>query len=187
VETSKTSNNIVLPEHLGGHCGITHIDVAILEYFKSKGASTYLDIGCGPGGMLDKALELGYSAQGVDGDFTIPRNNPDKVIIHDYTVGPLKLDTNYDLIWSCEFVEHVEEKYLHNFMETFSLGKTVCMTYAPVGTSGHHHVNCNTEEYWINVFNKYGFTYNVRLTKELRKLSSMKKKFFKRHGLVFQK
>lgn len=176
-----------LPTHLGGHCGITHIDKNILEYFKKAGATSYLDIGCGPGGMLDEALSLGYDVQGVDGDFKVGRKNPNKVCIHDYTNGPLTFDKSFDLVWSCEFVEHVEEKYLDNFMQTFSSGKTVCMTFAPPNTPGHHHVNCNTEEYWIAIFEKYGFTFNQRLTKELRKKSSMKRKFFKKYGLVFKK
>ena len=43
-----------LPDHLGGHMGITHVDKGILKYFKTKGCKTYLDIGCGPGGMTKR-------------------------------------------------------------------------------------------------------------------------------------
>jgi SAM-dependent methyltransferase len=176
-----------LPKHLGGHCGITHIDKSILKYFKEAGANTYLDIGCGPGGMLDEALELGFEVQGVDGDFKVSRKNLDKVYIHDYTTGPVTFDKTFDLVWSCEFVEHVEEKYLDNFMKTFQLGKTVCMTYAPPGKYGHHHVNLKPENYWIEIFEKYGFKYNKDLTTKLRKISSMEREFFREYGLVFKK
>ena len=176
-----------LPKHLGGHCGITHIDESILNYFKESGATSYLDIGCGPGGMLDTALALGFDVQGVDGDFKVERNNPDKVCIHDYTTGPITFDKTFDLVWSCEFVEHVEEKYLDNFMQTFSLGKTVCMTFAPPGKKGHHHVNLKPENYWIQTFEKYGFRYNKDLTIKLRNLSSMEREFFREYGLVFEK
>lgn len=176
-----------LPKHLGGHCGITHVDINILSYFKNLGYTTYLDIGCGPGGMIDTALELGYIVQGVDGDFTVERSNPDKVKIHDYTNGPLVLENTYDLVWSCEFVEHVEEKYLDNFMKTFQSGKTVCMTFAPPGKKGHHHVNLRPEQYWINTFENYGFKYDKDLTVALRKESSMEREFFREYGLVFQK
>lgn len=176
-----------LPNHLGGHCGITHVDIAILNYFKDLGFKSYLDIGCGPGGMIDEALAMGFNVQGVDGDFKVDRNNPDKVFIHDYTTGPITFDKPFDLVWSCEFVEHVEEKYLDNFMQTFSLGKTVCMTFAPPGKFGHHHVNLQTESYWIETFEKYGFKYNNELTTKLRNLSSMKREFFRKYGLVFEK
>lgn len=176
-----------LPKHLGGHCGITHIDESILNYFKESGATSYLDIGCGPGGMLDAALARGFDVQGVDGDYKVERNNPDKVCIHDYTTGPVTFDKTFDLVWSCEFVEHVEEEYLDNFMQTFSSGKTVCMTYAPPGKKGHHHVNLKPENYWIETFEKYGFKYNKELTVKLRNLSSMEREFFRNYGLVFEK
>jgi len=176
-----------LPNHLGGHCGVTHIDNAILEYFKEQNAYTYLDIGCGPGGMLDVALDMGYKGTGIDGDYSVTRNNPDRVIIHDYTSGPLEMDSSFDLVWSCEFVEHVYEKYLPNFMRTFQAGKTVCMTYAPPKKKGHHHVNLQTESYWIDVFERYGFEYNKKLTFDLRKISSMERDFFRNYGLVFER
>lgn len=174
-----------LPKHLGGHCGVTHIDNAILNYFSNLNYKSYLDIGCGPGGMLDVALELGYDVQGIDGDFVVERNNPDKVIIHDYTTGPLELEQSYDLVWSCEFVEHIYEQYLPNFMKTFQAGKTVCMTFAPPGKYGHHHVNLQPEDYWIDTFKNYGFKFNQTLTQELRKISSMEREFFREYGLVF--
>jgi len=175
-----------LPEHLGGHCGITHIDLAILNYFKNNGATSYLDIGCGPGGMLEEALSLGFDVQGVDGDFIVQRTNPNKVIIHDYTTGPIILDKRYDLVWSCEFVEHVYEEYLPNFMKTFQAGKTVCMTYAPPKKKGYHHVNLKPEKYWIRTFESYGFKFNKSLTTHLRSISSMDREFFRNYGLIFE-
>ena len=175
-----------LPDHLGGHMGITHVDRGILQYFKSKGCRSYLDIGCGPGGMLDEAYNLGYYVQGIDGDNTIKRNLPNSVVIHDFTTGPYEFPSTYDLVWSCEFVEHVEQKFLDNFMKVFQKGRTVCMTYAPPGKKGHHHVNCNTKEYWIDTFTQYGFVFNEKLTQEVKRHSSMEREFFREYGLVFE-
>lgn len=175
-----------LPEHLGGHCGITHVDIAILKYFRHLNYKSFLDIGCGPGGMLDSALEIGYTVQGIDGDFIVDRKNPKSVLIHDYTTGPLILEKKYDLVWSCEFVEHVDEKYLDNYMKTMQAGKTICMTYAPPKKKGHHHVNLKPENYWIDTFNKYGFKFNKKLTSELKSISSMEREFFRENGLVFE-
>lgn len=174
-----------LPNHLGGHCGITHIDLAILKHFKNLGYKSYLDIGCGPGGMVEAAHSLGYNVCGVDGDFTIDRSLSENIIIHDYTTGPLELQEKYDLVWSCEFVEHVHEKYVPNFMKTFQTGKTVCLTFAPPNKKGYHHVNLKPEEYWIKTFENYGFTFNKGLTEQLREISSMKREFFREYGLVF--
>lgn len=163
-----------LPNHLGGHKNKTHLDRANLEYMVNKyNVKTMLDIGCGPAGMVNLARELGIDAQGIDGDFEVER--PDvPVTIHDYEKGPGPLgNLTVDFAWSCEFVEHVYEEFVPNFMEDFRRAQYVIMTYAPPGKSGHHHVNCNTEEYWINVFDLYGFDYNTEETQYIRSNSSM--------------
>ena len=60
------------------------------------------------------------------------------------------------------------------------------MTYAPPGKKGHHHVNCNTKEYWIDVFAQYGFVFSKELTEEVKRHSTMEREFFKEYGLVFE-
>ena len=166
-----------LPEHLGGHLNKTHIDEGSLLYMINEYKITsMLDIGCGPGGMVSLALKHGINAYGIDGDFEVERKGLKKeIIIHDYETGPSIFDKQVDLIWSCEFVEHVYEKYLPNFMADFQKGKYIIMTYAPVGKEGHHHVNCNTEEYWIETFYNYGFDYNKEITATIRNISTMNK------------
>jgi len=190
-----------LPTHLGGHKNKTHLDQGALEFaINELNVKTMLDIGCGPAGMVELACKMGVDAQGIDGDFEVER--PDVLVtIHDYASGPSKLELEVDLVWSCEFVEHVYEEYLPNFMADFQRGKTVFMTFAPPNTPGHHHVNCNTKEYWIDVFNRYGFDYSDELTDQLRKNSTMGrwkknketgerfwwKAFVRDNGLVFIK
>jgi len=194
-----------LPKHLGGHMNKTHLDQGSLEYMiNNYNIKTMLDIGCGPAGMVELACNLGINAQGIDGDFKVERPNV-PVIIHDYEKGPSPLDIEVDLVWSCEFVEHVWEEFLPNFMKDFQRGKYVIMTYAPIGKGGHHHVNCNTEEYWINVFEQYGFDYSPELTANIRGVTTMgtrtniakpgkppkwkisKTAFVHKHGLAFIK
>ena len=46
------------------------------------------------------------------------------------------------------------------------------MTYASPGHGGHH-VNENTEQYWIDTLQKYGFTYDPVLTNQMRNASTM--------------
>lgn len=177
-----------LPEHLGGHCGITHTDAGCLEFVsKSLGVKSMLDIGCGPGGMVDYARSVNIEGYGVDGDFTIDRGNISKhITIHDYEQGTSDIETPVDLIWSVEFLEHVDEKCQENYMKDFQLGKYAIITYAPIGWGGHHHVNCNTEEYWIDVFSKYGFNLDEEYTKHIREKSTMKRDFIRDRGLFFR-
>ena len=180
-----------LEEHLGGHNGLTHLDNGALEWAISKlKINSILDVGCGPGGMVELANSLGLDAHGIDGDYTLERYDGSKFTIHDFTKGPALINKRYDLTWSCEFVEHVYEEYIPNFATTMALSKYMIMTYAPVGHTGYHHVNCNTEEYWIHTMLEYGFVYDSNLTNELRKHSTMGRKkkhqFVKNTGLLFR-
>jgi hypothetical protein len=180
-----------LEAHLGGHQGVTHTDEGTLRWAMSKlNITSMLDVGCGPGGMVELANSMGINAHGLDGDYTVTRYDESKFTIHDFTHGPAPVTNNYDLGWSVEFVEHVYQEYIPNYMTSFQACKVFVMTYAPVGATGYHHVNCNTEEYWIETMSNYGFKYNPSLTVELRKHSTMGKKrkhqFLKRTGLLFQ-
>lgn len=177
-----------LPYHLGGHLNRTHIDEGVLDWvIKYFNVRSFLDIGCGPGGMVDLAISKNLEALGVDGDYSIKRSNTDNFFTHDYSLGPLVLDKSYDLVWSCEFVEHVEEKFLQNFMQTFLCGKYVILTYSPPGTPGHHHVNCQTDHYWIKTFESCGFQYQAVETNLLKKYSTMKRDFVRKFGLFFSR
>lgn len=177
-----------LPTHLGGHLNKTHTDENTLSFLIEKfKIESFLDVGCGPGGMVELATKKGLDSLGVDGDFTIKRFDDEKFIIHDYTRGPLFLGKKYDICWSVEFVEHVEEQYIDNYMQTISSANIAVITHAPPDYPGYHHVNCQNAEYWINVFSKYDFNYNNDLSLTIRSISSMRKPFLQRTGLFFQK
>jgi len=171
-----------LPNHLGGHFGYTNMDEGAIKYLNNIGMKTLLDIGCGPGGISKFAKSIGIDSISIDGDWNM---KPD--ILHDYTTGPLKLDKIYDIGWSCEFLEHVEEKFLDNIFETFKCCKKIACTHAIPGQQGHHHVNCKDDKYWIDKFKKYGFILNIKQTEELRKSSSMKANFVRNTGMIFDK
>ena len=71
-------------------------------------------------------------------------------------------------------------------MRTFQAARHVCMTYAPPGTVGYHHVNCREESYWIEVFTHHGFEHDAELTQQLRAASSMRRDFVRHTGLYFR-
>lgn len=178
--------------HLGGHNNKTHLDHGALEWAINKfNINSFLDIGCGPGGMTELATKKDLSALGIDGDYTIKRFSDAHFLIHDFTKGPAPLKDVYDIGWSVEFVEHVYEEYMPNYVAAMQRCKNLIITYAPPGWPGHHHVNCQPEDYWINKMKSYGLIYNEELTRELRSVSTMnvskkpKKAFVKNRGLFF--
>jgi len=171
-----------LPRHLGGHGNICHIDQGILNYFiETYNITSFLDIGCGTGKMVEMAQNRGLNAVGVDGDFTIERNC--NCYIHDYTQGPLYLKATYDLCWSVEFLEHVEEKYIQNFMETFKSARYVALTFSK--KPADRHFNLQNHDYWKNVFDGFGFSYDKEMSLLLKEISTMKREFFQDTGSFF--
>lgn len=176
-----------LAPHLGGHGFETHTDDGAIDYIiKTFDIKSAIDIGCGPGGVVEQFLSRGIDVIGVDGDHLVPRSeNLQKVIqIHDYTLGPF--DCKRDLAWCVEFVEHVEKKYMPNFLHTFKGCKYVAMTHAVPGQGGHHHVNCMPPEYWFGALEAVGFELLVDETNAMRKASTMKERYIRQQGYLFR-
>ena len=174
-----------LPTHLGGHMGRCHTDEGALKWLQEGlRLKTMIDVGCGTGGQVGVAINLGFdNAMGIDGDGTIERDN--SFCCHDYTTGPLRPDA-CDLAWCVEFVEHVEEQFIDNYMATIESAKYLVMTHALPGAPGYHHVNCQDREYWIEKLAGYGFVFESDLTVGVRKHSTMERDFMRNTGLVFR-
>lgn len=199
--------------HLGGHNWVTHVDLGLLQFFYNElNCRSLLDVGCGPAGNVIEALKMGYRAIGIDGDPELQKLDvKNHIIEYDYTLGKIpthiywyiryatsNINEEYytvpnvdvtqkiDLCLSTEFLEHIEKKHLDNVFDTFRLCKYICITHAlPHEIGGHHHVNCQTEEYWIQKFKEYGFSFSSELTETIRKVSTMKRNFVRNTGKVF--
>jgi hypothetical protein len=181
-----------LPSHLGGNANQTHIDVGVLNYMKDHHhVKSMLDIGCSSGGMVRLAETLGIDSVGIDGDYTvIPKGS--NFITHDYQKGSTLLTRTFDMVWSCEFVEHVHERYIENYINDFCRGKKLIMSYSE-NPNGYHHVNLKPESYWIETLNTYGFEFDLEETLKIREISTMNlkkpkgKRFMKNAGMFFNR
>ena len=175
-----------LPHHLSGHGFKTWVDKGALKKILEKiKVNSFIDIGCGPGGMVYHAKKIGLDAIGVDGDSSIMRSNENLFVIHDYCLGSYLPKKNFDLGWSVEFLEHVDERFQKNYFETFKKCKYIFITHAPENSKGYNHVNLKDSDYWINVFEKYDFKYEPNLTKDIRSASTIEKNFIREYGLFF--
>ena len=147
-QNTSEANQDSLPSHLGGHLNKTHNDRGTLTFLINEyKIKSFLDVGCGPGGMVALASMRGLESVGIDGDWEVPKEDDTNIIIHDFTNGPcLTTKAKFDLGWSVEFLEHVDEKYQDNYMQAFARCKFVVCTAAGPGAPGHHHVNCQSQE-----------------------------------------
>ena len=159
------------PDHLGGHCNVTKINQPVLidiqEKYKVK---SLIDIGCGPGGMKVLCDKLNIDWYGIDGDPEVMKTT-DHSLLYDFTEGTPVIDREFDIAWSTEFLEHIEEKYIPNFLPLFQKAKIVCCSAGLPGWPGHNHVNCQPPQYWIDVFKDYGFEYDDEYTNHLKSIS----------------
>ncbi len=172
-----------MSNHLGGHWDKTHVDTGALLWLKKKfNIETMLDVGCGPGGIEEDAASLEIDWTGIDGDPELPER--ERLVRHDFTTGPYSPDL-CDLVWCVEFVEHVEEQFIPNFMPSLASGKILVLTAAPPGTPGYHHVNCRKGAYWIRLLLNSGMEYSRGLTRQLKKSSSMERNFIRSRGMCF--
>lgn len=145
-----------------------------------------LDVGCGEGQALSHFRKTGRVVTGIDG---IDQDDPD-IVRWDYEDGPRDTLNTYDLCWSCEFVEHVEEKYAPNFLADFARCDALMMTHAAPGQFGHHHVNCRPADYWVGMMAGIGLALDPWLTEKTRALSTANRSplnHWHRSGLVFRK
>ncbi len=150
------------------------------------GVRTVLDVGCAEGRSTAYFKGRGCRVLGIEGSGTAIADSPvaSDIVRHDFVEGPYVPDRDYDMVWSCEFVEHVEEAHERNFLETFRrAGRYVFMTHALPGQPGWHHVNCQKPGYWIGRLAGIGFTYDHDLTMKARKVAG--NGYFASTGLVF--
>jgi SAM-dependent methyltransferase len=151
-----------------------------------------LDVGCGEGHSTRFFQGQGCRALGVDGcqQAIAESAAPGNVVCHDFCEGAFLAPEPVDLIWSCEFLEHVQERYLPHILQTFAQARRmIFVTHAFGGQdAGHHHVNCRPSSYWIKQIESVGFRCDSKLTRQARAVTLGDFRgfnHFARSGLVF--
>ncbi len=188
--------NMVMDGHLGGYIRGgdpgTWCPNLWSWIVKELDVHSVLDVGCGEGHATKFFRDLGCAALGIDGcaqaiaDSAIPAC----VKRHDFRNGPFVTRQPVDLVWSCEFLEHVEREYLPNILATFAQArKAILITHAfPGQEDGYHHVNCQPSSYWLRRIEPLGFICQPPLTRAARTVTLADYhgiNHFARSGLVF--
>ncbi len=124
---------------------------------------TVLDVGCAQGHAMQWFAEHGCEVLGVEGCAEAIRTHllPDRVLRHDFTLCPWSPFRAIDLVWCCEFLEHVEARFWRNLAPA-CCGRVLAVTAALPGQTGHHHVNEQLPDYWIERFERLGYGFGFR-------------------------
>ncbi len=170
-----------LPKHLGRTVdnNYTCIDFPVCQYLlKNFKIASLLDIGCANGDLVKYFRNQSIDAHGIDGDYFATQIYSDIKVrsflqTHDYCQGPSVLNKNFDLILSYDFLEHVQERFIPYFMKDFKLGEKLVVSTPSPGCPGWHHVNCQNEKYWIELFRRHGFTHNIVISHDLKNISKV--------------
>ena len=174
--------------HVGGHFCRTNMDTGAFDVMIDNcHAHSFIDVGCGTGGMVAYAKWKGLYSIGIDGDTSLP--NHTFRVYYDFTIGDSEklLTRDIDLLWTVEFLEHIEEKFLPNLLGVFKKARQIISTAATPGQLGYHHVNCRDAQYWCQWFAYHGFEMDLELTAKIRARSTMRSNFMRDNGLVWRR
>jgi hypothetical protein len=153
---------------------------------KKYNIQSVMDVGSGRGHAAKWFSDQGIKTTAVDGLEDNIKNAVYPSILCDLTEG--SYTTAVDLVNCIEVVEHIEEKYINNVLDTICSGRYLFMTHGLPGQEGYHHVNCQPTEYWLKHLADRRFKELSDDSRELQKIaSSTKAHHIKDTGMLFVK
>lgn len=152
---------------------------------KEFNPESVLDIGSGTGVYVEEFLKRNVKAIGIEGNLAVKPilvTGVNNIVFKDLR-SPLNLEERYDLVWSIEVVEHIDEKYIDVLIYNLTkyCDKWLVMT-SGLNSYGRNpeHLNEQDGNYWIKLIEKEGFTYCDEISQEIMDYN---KKILKRKGL----
>lgn len=140
---------------------------------------SFLDVGCGRGISTKWFMDHGTDVLCVEGSSDALEKSLlplEKVVQHDFLKGPWwpAEEKTYDVVWAVEFLEHIQRKFMHNYIATFKRAALVFVTFSTWG--GWHHVEVDPEWWWRLKMKQHGFEFSPMLTEMARQGSQYSRK-----------
>mmetsp|Transcript_27348 Transcript_27348/g.41384 ORF Transcript_27348/g.41384 Transcript_27348/m.41384 type:complete len:420 (-) Transcript_27348:51-1310(-) len=168
-------------KHLGGFTNIDlhGISPAVWKFMVEQWyVRSVLDVGCGRGISTSWFATHGLRTQCVEGSHDaieqsmVPdnKNNNNILVEHDFSRGPWWPGETFDVVWSVEFLEHVNLQFQFNYVSAFRKAGILMVTSSFVG--GWHHVEVHETDWWVQKYEAYGFRYSEKLTNAVRRVAS---------------
>jgi SAM-dependent methyltransferase len=125
------------------------------------GAKSVVDLGCGVGGWVAVAKELGAAeVLGVDGDYVDQawlKVDADEFLPRDLT-QPIRVERDFDLSMSLEVAEHLPPARAASFVSDLcALAPIVFFGAAQPHQGGNNHINEQYLDYWVELFAAEGY------------------------------
>lgn len=140
------------------------------------GPGSVVDVGSGPGLIVERLVELGHDAWGLDGSehakATTPESVRDRIRVADLTDPEFHVYGDANAAVCIEVAEHLPTEAadrLVNIVRSFARSRIV-WSAAPPGQGGVDHVNEQPPEYWLSRFVARGWIVDEVLTDALRVL-----------------
>jgi hypothetical protein len=174
--------------HLGGSVRggdpFTHAP-SVWDYCIARfGLTSVMDLGSGAGTAALYFHRRGIQVLAVDGLRQSVQASLHPAMQHDLTRGPVV--TKVDMVHCQEVVEHIDAHYLPHLLDSLSTGRIILMSHAVPGQTGHHHVNCQPSEYWVDQLGRHGCALLAEDSRRVRALGERDGAIYLAHtGLVF--
>ncbi|MXV16708.1 methyltransferase domain-containing protein [Hufsiella ginkgonis] len=123
--------------------------------------SSVIDLGCGIGNFLSKFKELGVKkVLGIDGawsDNEMQMLQPEDLLLKNIS-DELHINDKFDLAMSLEVGEHLEGKYASKIINDLTgFSDLIVFSAAIPNQGGQDHVNEQWPDYWVKIFNTFGY------------------------------
>lgn len=138
------------------------------------GIKSLLDVGCGKGVSTSWFVLHGLefvqcvegSHDGVSQSIVPKAEGYERVVEHDFSLGPWWPDRTVDAVWCVEFTEHVGRNFQPNYLTAFRSAALIFVTHSNWG--GWHHVEVHDDDWWKMRWEAAGLVYSSELTDEAR-------------------
>ena len=131
--------------------------------------TSVLDLGSGLGHSSEYLFKKGMKVLAIDG----MDENIENALYPTLQVDLTKtfVSCKVDFVHCQEVVEHIDEEFIQNVIQSLTCGKIILLTNALPGQGGYHHVNEQQVEYWIDHLRCYNCHVLAEDTHRIRELA----------------
>jgi glycosyltransferase involved in cell wall biosynthesis/2-polyprenyl-3-methyl-5-hydroxy-6-metoxy-1,4-benzoquinol methylase len=174
-----------LTDDESGHCFDVSLATELKNFFNSIKCDNVLDLGCGPGYYTKYFIDNNIKCEGWDGNPNTPMMSKGLCKVADLT--QLNKFDNKDWVLSLEVGEHIPKEHEATFIQNLisHSKKGIILSWATPGQPGDGHVNCQSNEYVVNLMKSHNYILDTHSTIQLR--NSAELWWFKNTIMVFRK